>query len=328
MTVLRKLRRRRELAILLVVTASAAIALVSYATHLTRSLELQTVDARFGIRGAEEQPDDIAIVAVDDRTFSELGRQWPFPRSLHARVIDRLREAGAKTIAVDIQFTEPTVPRQDEALIEAVARAGGVVLSATEVNAHGETRVLGGAEVLHEVGARAANTVVIPEPGGKVRKLHYSFDGLVSFPIAIAEAETGEEIDPAEMEGDGEAWIDYRGPPLTLANYSYSRVLQGKVPASAFRGKTVPFTYTVTAFEQDRRIVLDGVGEKATSLDTIVFEPAGDGGTRIAYTADFRLKGVLRLAEPFLGRTFTTLAQHALAGLEARLGDASGSLGT
>jgi len=238
-TVLRKLRRRRELAILLVVTASAAIALVSYATHLTRSLELQTVDARFGIRGAEEQPDDIAIVAVDDRTFSELGRQWPFPRSLHARVIDRLREAGAKTIAVDIQFTEPTVPRQDEALIEAVARAGGVVLSATEVNAHGETRVLGGAEVLHEVGARAANTVVIPEPGGKVRKLHYSFDGLVSFPIAIAEAETGEEIDPAEMEGDGEAWIDYRGPPLTLANYSYSRVLQGKVPASAFRGKTV-----------------------------------------------------------------------------------------
>ena len=95
-----------------------------------------------------------------------------------------------------------------------------------------------------------------------------------------------------------------------------------------FRGKTVPFTYTVTAFEQDRRIVLDGVGEKATSLDTIVFEPSGDGGTRITYTADFKLKGVLRLAEPFLGRTFTTLAQRALAGLEARLGGASGSLGT
>ncbi len=42
-----------------------------------------------------------------------------------------------------------------------------------------------------------------------------------------------------------------------------------------FRGKTMPFTYTVTAYEADRRIVLDGVGEKATSLDTIVFEPSG-----------------------------------------------------
>src|SRR3954451_5132366 len=95
-----------------------------------------------------------------------------------------------------------------------------------------------------------------------------------------------------------------------------------------FRGKTVPFTYTVTAFEPERRIVLDGVGEKATSRDTILFEPAGDGGTRITYTADFRLKGALRLVEPFLGRTFTNLAQRALAGLEAALGGASGSLGS
>ena len=86
-----------------------------------------------------------------------------------------------------------------------------------------------------------------------------------------------------------------------------------------FRGKTMPFTYTVTTFEQDGRIVLDGVGEKATSLDTIAFAPAADGGTRITYTADFELKGVLRVAEPFLGGTFRKLARHALAGLETKL---------
>lgn len=86
-----------------------------------------------------------------------------------------------------------------------------------------------------------------------------------------------------------------------------------------FRGKTLPFTYTVTTFEQNRRIVLDGVGEHATSLDTIAFEPAGDGGTCITYTADFKLKRLLRIAEPFLGATFKALAHKALAGLEARL---------
>ena len=89
-----------------------------------------------------------------------------------------------------------------------------------------------------------------------------------------------------------------------------------------FRGKTMPFTYTVTAFEENVRIVLDGVGEKATSLDTIAFEPAADGGTRIIYSADFRLKGALRVAEPFLGGTFKSLARKALAGLEAKLGAA------
>ena len=87
-----------------------------------------------------------------------------------------------------------------------------------------------------------------------------------------------------------------------------------------FRGKRMPFTYTVTAFEENRRIVLDGVGEKATSIDTIVFEASGDGGTRITYSADFKLRGLLRVAEPFLGSTFRALARKALVGLESRLG--------
>ncbi len=86
-----------------------------------------------------------------------------------------------------------------------------------------------------------------------------------------------------------------------------------------FRGKTMPFTYTVTELEPGRRIVLDGVGEKATSRDTIAFEPGSAGGTRITYSADFRLKGVLRVAEPFLGGTFRDLARKAMAGLEAKL---------
>jgi carbon monoxide dehydrogenase subunit G len=85
-----------------------------------------------------------------------------------------------------------------------------------------------------------------------------------------------------------------------------------------FRGKTMPFTYTVTTLEPGKKIVLDGVGEKATSQDTISFEPAGEG-TRITYGADFRLKGVLRVAEPFLGGTFRKLARHAMDGLAAKL---------
>lgn len=87
-----------------------------------------------------------------------------------------------------------------------------------------------------------------------------------------------------------------------------------------FRGQIVPFVYTVTAHEQDRRIVLEGVGARATSVDTIGFEPVGPGGTRITYSADFRLKGVLRIAEPLLGGTFRTLAANALAGLATKLG--------
>jgi len=222
-----------------VALAAAALGTVAYATHLMRALELQSVDARFSVRGTQERPDDIVVVQVDDRTFSELGVQWPFPRSLHGRVIDQLRRAGAKTIAVDIQFTEPTAPAQDNALIEAIERKGGAVLSTTEVDARGESRVFGGEEVVRAIGARAANTVVEPDPGGTIRKMHYEVDGLVGFAVATAEAATGEPIEPGEFEADGQAWIDFRGPPDTFRQLSYSRVLRGQAPDSAVRGKTV-----------------------------------------------------------------------------------------
>jgi adenylate cyclase len=222
-----------------VALAAAALGTIAYATHLMRALELQSVDARFSVRGTQERPEEIVVVQVDDRTFTELGVQWPFPRSLHGRVIDRLRRAGAKTIAFDVQFTEPTAPAQDNALIEAIERAGGVVLSTTEVDARGQSRIFGGEEVVRAIGARAASTVVEPDPGGTIRKLSYEVDGLVGFAIATAEATTGTAIEPDELEGDGRAWIDFRGPPNTFRQVSYSRVLRGKVPDSVFRDKTV-----------------------------------------------------------------------------------------
>ena len=89
---------------------------------------------------------DLAFVAIDANTFDKLGLQWPFPRSLHGRLIDRLHADGARAIAYDVQFTEPTTPRQDNALIRAVQRAGNVVLSTTEVDENGESNVFGGRE--------------------------------------------------------------------------------------------------------------------------------------------------------------------------------------
>ena len=233
------LRRRRELAILIVVLAAAAIAILAYATHLMRSLELQSVDARFSVRGTQERPSDIVVVGIDDVTFNELGVQWPFPRSLHGRVIDRLREAGAKVVAYDVQFTEATTRREDEALLDAVERDPGVVLSTTEVDKKGHSGIFGSEQLVHEVHARAANGNIRPDPGGIVRKMHYELEGLVTLPIATAEAAMEERIDPSEMEGDGSAWIDFRGPPETFRNVPFSRVLRGEVPDAAFRGKTV-----------------------------------------------------------------------------------------
>jgi CHASE2 domain-containing sensor protein len=124
---------------------AVALTLVVYAGHVLRSLELKTVDTRFVLRGSQGAPSDVAVVQIDDVTFNDLRNsnrpaQWPFSRCYHASVIDQIAKAAPRAIAVDIQFTEPSSSAAcDNKLIEAVGRAGNVVLATTEVDAHGHT---------------------------------------------------------------------------------------------------------------------------------------------------------------------------------------------
>ena len=70
------------------------------------------------------------VVAIDDASLAALGR-WPWPRELHARMIDRLHEAGASAIGMAVLFSEPDTrnPASDAALAAAIARHGHVVLA-------------------------------------------------------------------------------------------------------------------------------------------------------------------------------------------------------
>jgi carbon monoxide dehydrogenase subunit G len=87
---------------------------------------------------------------------------------------------------------------------------------------------------------------------------------------------------------------------------------------AVFRGNPEPFRYEVVEFEENRLILLHAAGAKARSTDELRFEQTGDG-TRIAYRVVLTMKGLYRLAEPFLGRTLDAMGARALAGLKAKL---------
>jgi adenylate cyclase len=229
--------RFAPVASLLVAVVTAALWIALHAGGALSVLELDTVDERFAVRG-DSSPSDVAFVAIDDVTLSDLNQSWPFRRSLHARVIDRLERAGARAIAYDVQFTEPTRVAEDNALIEAVDRAPRIVLATTEVDSKGRSRVLGGEELLKEIGARSGNAILNQDEGGVQRSFPYAFDGLESFAVVAGELATGRQVDPADFGGE-DAYIDYLGPPGTVPTYSYSRVLRGRFPADAFRGRVV-----------------------------------------------------------------------------------------
>ncbi len=232
--------RRRKTALLIAVAFLAAgLGVVVYATHLFRRTELQTIDARFSIRGTQRAPSDIVLVQIDPGTLQRLRQRFPFPRAYEARVIDHLREAGAKVIAMDIQFTQPTDPTDDQDLAAAIERAHGkVVLAATEVATNGETKVFGGNQVLAELGARPAYSVLTLDTDGEVRRVSYAKNGLRTFPVVTAELATGHPVS-ASLFRHGPLPIDFAGPPETLHQESFYNVLTGKPNPGLFANKIV-----------------------------------------------------------------------------------------
>ena len=229
-------KRFRTILFLGVGVGMSALVLGAYAGGLVRSFEFQTVDERFSLRGSEGPPPDVVVVEIDDTTFSDLQVRWPFPRSLHGDVVTQLHEAGAVVIAYDVQFTEPSVPEEDNALVEAVAEAEGVVLATTEVDAEGRTNVFGGDDVLEEIGARAGNALLPSEEGGVIRRMPYEVDKLKTFAVVVAERVTGHELERSDLGGDM-AWIDFAGPPGTVTSVPFSHVLEGTFEPGLFEGK-------------------------------------------------------------------------------------------
>ncbi len=93
-------------------------------------VERSSIDWRFAHARwtAEPLSDQVALVAIDDRSLDTFGRWSSWPRTRLASVIDELADAGAKTIALDLILDERSTPDADAALGDAIARAGNVVL--------------------------------------------------------------------------------------------------------------------------------------------------------------------------------------------------------
>jgi CHASE2 domain-containing sensor protein len=226
---------RTVIAIMAALVAVGAGAAVEFA-RLLPGLEQDSINQRFERRGAVPTP-GLLIVAIDDKTFDDLGRPWPFPRSLHGQAIDRLRRDGAQTIVYDVQFTEQTTPREDNALIDAVGRARNVVLATAETDEHGNSNVLGGDEQLARLGASAGASNLPSGPGGVLQRFDASAGGLQTLAVAAARR-VGHA--PATSAFDrGGAWIDYRGPPGTIDTVSFSDLLKGRVDPALVRGRIV-----------------------------------------------------------------------------------------
>ncbi|MCP1481736.1 CHASE2 domain-containing sensor protein/signal transduction histidine kinase [Pseudomonas chlororaphis] len=70
----------------------------------------------------------LLMITIDDYSLQQLG-QWPWPRTLHADLLDRLTAAKVQGVLFDVIFSEPdSIPENDQRLAQAVCREGKVFL--------------------------------------------------------------------------------------------------------------------------------------------------------------------------------------------------------
>ncbi|MEJ2619996.1 MAG: EAL domain-containing protein [Candidatus Thiodiazotropha sp.] len=74
--------------------------------------------------------DQLVVVAIDDISLQVVGR-WPWSRRVHAQLLDRLTEMGARVVGFDVLFSEAETrdAQADELFADAIARNGVTVLA-------------------------------------------------------------------------------------------------------------------------------------------------------------------------------------------------------
>ena len=222
--------------ILLGLLVCAAVA-GAYLWGALRPLDAALLDLQYRLT-PRAATGDLVIVKIDPKSIAALDR-WPWPRTNHAELTNKLIAAGARSIAFDIDFSSHSVPAADAALAQAFHDADNRIIlpvfkqSRIETGDLAQVTFSAPLEILQRE-ARLAAVTVQPEADGRI------WHGLTSdlwkgwrLPtVSGLLADHGEDPDASFL-------IDYGIDPTTLPQISYVDILQGRFDPRAIAGKTV-----------------------------------------------------------------------------------------
>jgi len=80
-------------------------------------LELRAFDALIQYRPQPPTCRDLVHIDIDDQAIEQVGRWQDWPRTQHAHLVEALEELGARALAFDIEFSDPTTPRLEERVV-------------------------------------------------------------------------------------------------------------------------------------------------------------------------------------------------------------------
>ncbi len=278
-------------------------------------------------RDTDRENDRLRFIAIDEGSLraSPAGfGAWPWPRSVHARLLQRLAKAGATIATYDVLFLEPSADRAQDAALAAGLRAQPTVLGFTATTTSGSDPRFGLLLPPPQLGsaARALGFTTVDNPGGWLVGQYLTMTATPergaatvyrSLAAATVEAYAGTQIATVDAWrarlGGAEIPLDGRGQLIMLPFVTHEHVDQaggdglaaraGAANISAPFVQSLPFSdalraddATLAQFARGNVVV---IGPTAQSLGDFIVTPNG------------RYPGVfanLRLMDQLMTRTF------------------------
>ena len=256
MSVSDSLQRSTWLGPIMGATLSVVLGLICFDSimPITEALRHKSYDLSFHLR-PRTIPDEAVLVYMDDASYQEFNPNYGrWDRALHAKLLDRLTNEGAKVVVFDIIFSEANTedPKADAAFEAAIERNGNVILGADVVTA-GSSYELKNAEMLvlphepFEFAAASTGSVQLHQDTDFVVRKHYHSDSMnpditsMTWEAAMwAESPHIESPESASAKEAQNAWVNYYGEPRSLPSVSYSQAIAAdQLPEGIFRDKIV-----------------------------------------------------------------------------------------
>lgn len=95
---------KKSLAIAGIVTA-LILGMELFFPFLFEGINSRWIDQFFKIRGNLPTQNEIALVTIDEKSINKIGR-WPWPRSVIAKLVEKLGESEIQAVGFDITFSE------------------------------------------------------------------------------------------------------------------------------------------------------------------------------------------------------------------------------
>lgn len=231
------------------------LTLVLVNTSFVEEIDLSVSDQMLRLRGKHAvtdrsgpsqgsgtaSPRKVAVVAIDESSYRELNVPFgpPWPRALHAKLLKKLKELGAKRVVFDVLFVgQGADPQADDALAQAlkdIPSVIGVESTVRYVSSQGGGYTIEEIELPYEpfkrssqlalVGLRDRNGIIrnFPIPRSE-QEQRYPF---------LSQAAAGIRRDADVVQPGPRDMIHYYGAGRSLPIYSYWELLQDDLPIEA-----------------------------------------------------------------------------------------------